>query len=252
MKTEWDYTEMARTYLKRPDYAKDAIQKMIQISNVKKSDLICDIGAGAGHLTVMLTERGFQVCAVEPNESMATHGKRRTQLYNPKVLWINAIAENTSLSNDQFQLVTFGSSFNVTNQSESLVETNRILKRDGWFACMWNHRNLEDEIQQQIEKIIKTHISEYDYGSRRQDQTNTINESKLFDNVTLIEGAVEHTISVSNCIDAWKSHATLHRQAGAKFEEIIAHIEDFLCSLNLEELVVPYTTKIWMARTKKG
>ena len=29
MKTEWDYTELADAYLKRPDYAEEAINKMM-------------------------------------------------------------------------------------------------------------------------------------------------------------------------------------------------------------------------------
>lgn len=31
MKTEWDYTNLAEAYLKRPEYAKEAIDKMFQI-----------------------------------------------------------------------------------------------------------------------------------------------------------------------------------------------------------------------------
>lgn len=34
MKTEWDYTELAAAYLKRPDYATEAIDRMLEISNV--------------------------------------------------------------------------------------------------------------------------------------------------------------------------------------------------------------------------
>jgi hypothetical protein len=36
MKTEWDSTELAEAYLKRPDYAQEAIDKMLEISGVKK------------------------------------------------------------------------------------------------------------------------------------------------------------------------------------------------------------------------
>ena len=34
MKTEWDYTKLAAAYLKRPDYATEAIDRMLEISNV--------------------------------------------------------------------------------------------------------------------------------------------------------------------------------------------------------------------------
>ena len=36
MKTEWDYTDLAEAYLKRPDYAQSAINKMFEISGIKE------------------------------------------------------------------------------------------------------------------------------------------------------------------------------------------------------------------------
>lgn len=47
MKIEWDYTNLAEAYLKRPDYAQSAIDKMLDIAGVKKGDRACDMGAGA-------------------------------------------------------------------------------------------------------------------------------------------------------------------------------------------------------------
>ena len=32
MKTDWDYTELAEAYLKRPNYADEAINKMLDIA----------------------------------------------------------------------------------------------------------------------------------------------------------------------------------------------------------------------------
>ena len=37
MKTEWDYTNLAEAYLKRPEYAPKAIQKMFEITKVGKN-----------------------------------------------------------------------------------------------------------------------------------------------------------------------------------------------------------------------
>ena len=56
MKTEWDYTALADAYLKRPDYAQSAIDKMLKNAGVKQGDTVCDVGAGAAHLTIKLAE----------------------------------------------------------------------------------------------------------------------------------------------------------------------------------------------------
>lgn len=141
MKTEWDYTELAEAYLKRPDYAQDAIDKMFSIAGVEHGDSVCDVGAGAAHLTLKLAEYGLHVWAVEPNDAMRANGIRRTSRYE-NVSWFEGVGEHTGMAGNQFDLVTFGSSFNVCNRQEALEEAKRILKDGGWFACMWNHREL--------------------------------------------------------------------------------------------------------------
>ena len=70
MKTEWDYTDLAEAYLKRPDYAQSAIDQMLEKAGVNKESKVCDVGAGAAHLTIKLAEAGLQVSAVEPNDAM--------------------------------------------------------------------------------------------------------------------------------------------------------------------------------------
>ncbi len=146
MKTEWDYTSLADAYLKRPDYANEAISSMLAISNMQKNDAVADIGAGVAHLTIMLALYGLRVDAVEPNDAMRANGIKRTQSLN-NVKWHEGTGENSTLNDNFYHLVSFGSSFNVCNRPLALRETNRLLKQKGWFACMWNHRRLDNEIQ---------------------------------------------------------------------------------------------------------
>ena len=70
MKTEWDYTNLADAYLKRPDYSEIAIDSMIKLTDIVENDKICDVGAGVAHLTLMLAKRKFNVSAIEPNDAM--------------------------------------------------------------------------------------------------------------------------------------------------------------------------------------
>ena len=199
MKTEWDYTELAEAYLKRPDYAQQAIDKMLEISKVKKGDQVCDIGAGAAHLTLKLAEYGLSICAVEPNDAMRANGIRRTSRYE-NVIWFEGIGEDTGMDSNRFDLVTFGSSFNVCNRQKALEEAKRILKNDGWFACMWNHRDLNEPLQREIENVLKNEIADYSYGTRREDQTDVINQSDLFGEVIYVEGTVLHEILVEDLL----------------------------------------------------
>ena len=145
-------------------------------------------------------------------------------------------------------MVTFGSSFNVCDRPKALEEAARILVPRGWFACMWNHRSLVDPIQEKIESIIKSYISNYGYGTRREDQTSVIENNRLFGPVIHLEAKVVHEQTTGACLEALRSHATLERQASKKFEEIIMGIGNYLNSLKRDSIKIPYTTQIWVAQ----
>ncbi|WP_367255192.1 class I SAM-dependent methyltransferase [Pseudomonas sp. stari2] len=249
MKTEWDYTTLADAYLKRPDYADAAIDAMLSIAGAEQGDKFCDVGAGVAHLTLMLAARGLHVTAVEPNDAMRANGIKRTaELANVK--WHEGTGEVTGQATQAFDMVTFGSSFNVCDRQQALKETARILKPRGWFACMWNHRNLEDPIQARIEAIIKERVPGYGYGTRREDQTAVIDASELFGPVVHLDARVIHEQSIEECLEAWRSHATLERQAGANFHEVISAIDDYLKGLKTPSIQIPYSTNIWVAQLR--
>lgn len=249
MRTEWDYTKLADAYLKRPDYADAAIDAMLSIAAAEKGDKFCDVGAGVAHLTLMLAARGLDVVAVEPNDAMRANGIKRTEKFGA-VSWYEGTGEATGQVAQAFDMVTFGSSFNVCDRPQALKETARILKPHGWFACMWNHRQLKDPIQSQIEAIIKSRVSGYGYGTRREDQTAVIDASGLFGPVVHLESRVMHEQTISECVGAWRSHATLERQAGSAFHEVVTAIESYLHSLRTPSIQIPYSTNIWVAQLR--
>ena len=246
----WDYSTLARPYLKRPNYSEAGLDAMLAIAKVKSSSAVCDIGAGIGHLTIPLSQRNLGVIAVEPNDEMRKLGVERTR-NTTNISWQKGTGEATGLSPDAFALVTFGSSFNVMNRELALNETNRILCKGGWFSCMWNHRDLSDPLQREVEALIKSFISNYDYGTRREDQTPIIEKSGLFFRPYQIEAPVIHRISIADWVEAWRSHATLERQSGGKLNEIVDSIERLLVGRGDSEITVPYKTRIWVAQTRK-
>lgn len=247
MKTEWDYSDLADAYLKRPDYADTAIDAMLKLAGTEAGAAACDVGAGVAHLTLKLAGRGLRVDAVEPNDAMRANGKNRTESLK-SVNWFEGTGEATGMRDGAYDIVTFGSSFNVCDRQAALKETRRILKPRGWFACMWNHRELDDPIQARIEEIIRSEVPGYGYGTRREDQMNEIDASGLFGGVVTIGGRVVHPQTKADCVEAWRSHATLERQAGESFHAIVDRIGSFLDSLPEDSIQVPYRTNIWIAQ----
>lgn len=249
MKTEWDYTLLADAYLKRADYAWGPIRRVLETARLKTGSSICDVGAGTAHLTLPLAREGFRVTAVEPNDAMRKKGMQRTSAF-PNVIWREGTAENTGEAASFFNLVIFGSSFNVTDRFLALKETARILKPGGWFSCLWNHRDLTDPLQAAIENRIKTILGNYDHGTRREDPTPVIQASGFFNEVRTAEGQVRHTQSIEDYMQAWHSHATLKRQAGNRFDDTLLGIKEILVSAGQDPIQVPYTTRVWFASAK--
>ena len=249
MKTNWDYTDLAEAYLERPNYSGSAIDAMLKCSSIRKGETICDVGAGVAHLSLELALRDFSVKAVEPNSAMRTLGQKRTK-HLKNILWEVGVGEATKQPSKYFEMVTFGSSFNVCDPILTLKETARILKPNGWFACLYNNRDLHDPIQAEIENTIKRNLPDYDYGSRRADHSHIIKASSLFHPVLKISSQIIHKQNIGVCVKAWNSHATLARQAGPNFDRIVKDIEEYLMSLGCEEIKIPYQTNIWLAQLK--
>jgi ubiquinone/menaquinone biosynthesis C-methylase UbiE len=247
MRTEWDYTNLAEAYLKRPNYAQKGLDWMLGTARIPADAKVADIGAGVGHLAIKLVETGLHVCAVEPNDRMREIGAHRTRSLD-RLVWSEGTGEQTGLPSDTFELVTFGSSFNVVDRSKALAEARRVGVANAWFACMWNHRDLDDPIQKAIEVIISDLVPKYVYGTRREDQSDYLRSTAAFSRIEQFEAKIIHNQSKTDVIEAWRSHGTLHRQAGNAFEEIINRISEYLGRSGQDTLEVPYTTKLWLAR----
>jgi len=74
--------------------------------------------------------------------------------------------------------------------------------------------------------------------------------SGLFEDIQAVQGRIMHTCTVGAVVEAWRSHATLHRQAGETFSAIIEEIASYLHGFGKAEINIPYTTHAWMARRK--
>jgi len=247
MKTKWDYTELAPHYLNRPDYAVEAVVRFCDLAELRQDAAVCDVGAGSAHLTKLLVARGCNVAAVEPNDAMRAVGMKVTA--NKPVQWHVGTGEATGQPDNAFDAVTFGSSFNTTDRPEALCETQRILRPNGWFACLWNHRDLNHSLQAEVEDYIKSRINGYGYGTRREDQTEVIRESGLFGEPIFIEASYVARVPAEAYVEAWRSHGTLQRQAGEAFAGIIGGIEA-ITTAHGKVLGVGYTTRLWAAQLK--
>jgi SAM-dependent methyltransferase len=247
----YDFTSYAPTYEYRADYAPQVVDAMLRVVDASVGDSVCDVGAGSGHLTIPLLEHGLRVDAVEPNAAMREVGERRTTGFTT-VSWFDGQGERSGRPSNEYSMVTFGSSFDRTDQPIALLEAARILRPGGYFVCGWNHRVLEDPLQRDIEALIHDRIPGYRYGLRRTDPTEVIKASGLFEDIVHLSGQVVHEIDTHRWCAAWRSHMTLGSQAGDRFDEIVTDIERLVEARAGARVRVPYVTPVWIARLGKG
>lgn len=237
---DWDYSALAAHYNQRAPYAPAAISALLQQLALPAQAAAADIGAGTGRLSLPLREHGLHVTAVEPNAAMRAVGEADGLAY------VAARGEATGLPTAAFDLVSYGSSFNVMPAAAALAEAARLLRDNGYIALMWNHRDLDDPLQQLVEQAIRRHLPAYGYGSRREDPTAQIEHSGLFGPVRQLGHAFVHQTSRSAFLDGFRAHATLLRQAGDKAGAVLA---DIAAAIGTDEFVqVPFHTRIWWAQ----
>lgn len=242
--TEWDYSVLAAHYDNRADYCGETLSAMLTLTGLRGGVTVADIGAGTGKLSIPLARAGLLVRAVEPNDAMRSFGIRNCE--GMAVTWTEGSGEATGLPDASVSAAFFGSSFNVVDRTKALPECRRIVQPRGWLVCMWNHRVLTDTLQAEIEAVIHDRIPGYSYGSRRADPTPDLEDSNLFDVIHPLEGRFVAPIARTDFMDAWRSHATLQRQAGEDFADVLDAIEKVVPEADIFN--VPYETRLWAAR----
>ena len=247
----WDYTALAANYELRPDYSSELIHSTLVSLNPPRDRIWLDVGAGTGKLTRLLSPAASQIFAIEPNRAMRMRGQHNTA--GRAVHWIAARGEQLPLPDASAGLIAFGSSYNVLNPECAHRESLRLLGDGGIWMALWNHRDLDDPLQKQIESQIESVLPDFDRGRRRENPLPELLDRGGFRDAGQTQHRFVRKLKVTEWLAAWRSHATLQRQAGPNWESIqqaIARTAN-ACSQSSDSpgwLQVPYVTRLYWAR----
>ena len=135
----------------RPEYPADAIAWLVEQLDLRPGRTVLDLGAGTGKLTRALVPAGARVIAVEPGEQMLARLRRVL----PDVEALVGGAEAIPLDDGSVDAVVVGSAFHWFRHDEAVPEIHRVLSPGGAVALIWNSRNRERPLQQEISELIK-------------------------------------------------------------------------------------------------
>ena len=245
-----DFTDLAENYAKyRPAYAplvRDALAGLLPVGG-----RAADIGAGTGIWSQMLHQAGLQVEAVEPNEAMRRAGAAQ----HSQIAWRAGSAEASTLPAGQYDLVSMASSFHWPDFKGALAEFERLLKPGGYFAALWNTRDVAGiPLLEDFEAELKRLAPDMKRVSSGRSEfcdalTGRLETSGVFSQVLYLEGHHLEFQSPEHYLGLWESVNDVRVQAGPeKFGQFLDYIHEK--TKGLEQIEARYKTRCWLARKK--
>jgi len=129
-----DYPHFAKALGKRPGSEEEFIQPYLvrvqRLSKLAKMGTVLDVGCGDGYFLKAMAEAGWRTKGVEPNEKVSDFARRQLGLD----IFTGELGE-ASFDKESFDMVTMWGVLQVVSQPKQvLMETSRILKKDGVLA----------------------------------------------------------------------------------------------------------------------
>jgi ubiquinone/menaquinone biosynthesis C-methylase UbiE len=147
------FSSKANRYAKyRWDYAPQAIQTILDLTQVSPQSSVADIGAGTGILTKHFVGQVKQIFAVEPNLEMRQIAARDLGAY-PSCHIVAGRAEATTLPDQAVDLITVAQAIQWFEPQPTRTEFLRILKPGGWLALLRNY-GTNDELSEALEAVF--------------------------------------------------------------------------------------------------
>ena len=145
----------------RPGYPERLVEWLTDLSALKPSHRIADIGSGTGLLAELFLRHGYPVLGVEPNPEMRRAAESHLQQY-PRFRSIDGRAEATTLASRSVDLIVAGQSFHWFQLDQARDEFQRISSPSAFAVLVWNQRKTERSgFLRAYEELLRRHSIDY-------------------------------------------------------------------------------------------
>ena len=122
----WIYNRMAAAYAARPSYPSALVERLSALAPVAKGHIL-DVGAGLGHLSLPLAERGHSVIAIDPAAAMLQALSKRAVEAHQSLRVLHAAAESLPLPDASVGLAIIADALHFLDAHRSGTELARVL-----------------------------------------------------------------------------------------------------------------------------
>lgn len=245
MKTQNPYQyieDKGKAYIDvRPEYP----EALIDLLGICKESKIVDIGAGTGKLTAQLWKRTKKITAIEPSNKMS-QGIFQAIPEFPVNQFIEATAENTTLKNAEFDLVTYGQCWHWLDAPAASREAVRILRPHGKIAILYNQLDVSIPWVLQLTRIMRS--GDVQRINKPPQLTKEFTKAELFLESWEDQLSVEEIFLLGTTRASWIKTTPENR---AKMRE---NLRWYLCEelgyQLSEKIFLPYQSQLWIAQKK--
>jgi SAM-dependent methyltransferase len=226
----------------RPSYPQEAIDWLVEQTELGAGRMVVDLGAGTGKLTRLLLPTGARVIAVEPIPEM------RALIGVGEVL--EGTAEAIPLPDGSTDLVTVAQAFHWFDHDRALPEIHRVLRERGILVLVWNMRDLDDPVQRGVEELlqpIRVDVPGQIQGAWRE----PLARSGLFGPATVGEFKYEQRFTTDDLCDRVASTSFVAALPPVDREELMVRIRALTHGL-AEPFAFPYKTEVHVIPRSSG
>lgn len=131
------FDENANSYDKyRPKYPNELVEELIDLSQLKTTDKILEIGCGTGQITIDFIKRGYEIIAIEKGEFLSRIAKKNIKQYGIGKI-INSKFEEW-ITTEKFKLMISAQAFHWIDKKKGIDKTINLLNDNGSIGLIWN------------------------------------------------------------------------------------------------------------------
>jgi SAM-dependent methyltransferase len=226
----------------RPEYPPEAVAWLVDRLELRPGRVVVDVAAGTGKLTRLLVPTGARVVGVEPLAEMRSVLRRAV----PEAEALEGTAEALPLPDACADALTVAAAFHWFRHDEALAEFTRVLRPGGRLAIVYNLRDPESELQQELSRMIERHADVELARLRGIDTRAILEESGLFGPAEHAEFRHEQRFDPDGLVERVSSISYVALLEGHEREELLAQVRE-LGERQVAPFAFPYVTQIWVS-----